>query len=160
MCRTSFLSLLTLLLTLSLWTACDLVQGNAEGQSFSFQNIEEVRRLDVPESKTAVFQTDAQWRDFWNGRVSVEDGTKPPPPSVDFGTEMVIGLFWGQQSGCSATVEAIQEVTGETGGAVVVRVDDWTDGSICQALVQPRQVIRMKKASGPVMFEGNAVPGQ
>jgi len=158
--RTPFLPLLVLLLTSFLWTACDLLQDNSEGRSLSFHNIEEVRRLDVPKSKTTVFRTETQWREFWNRRVSVEDGTKPPPPSVDFGSEMVIGLFWGQQSGCSATVEAIQKVTGETGGTVVIRVDDWTDGSICTALVQPRQVIRMKKTAGPVRFTGNAVPGR
>ena len=158
--RTLFLPFLVALLASFLWTACDLFQADSEGRSLSFQPIEKARRLDVPEVKTAVFRTETQWRDFWNRRVAMEGGMKPPPPSVDFGRQMVVGLFWGQRSGCSTTVEAVQKVTEETGGTVVVRVDDWTDGSICQALVQTRQVIRTKKTAGPVRFTGNAVPGR
>lgn len=158
-CRTSFALLLALLtVTPFLWTACDLFQDNSAGRLLSFENIEDARRLNVPETKTVVFRTEAQWRDFWNRRVVVsESGNTPPPPSVDFGTEMVIGLLWGQRSGCSSTVDAIQKIAKGTRGTVV-QVDDWTEGSICQALVQPRQVIRTKKAVGPVKFEGNAVP--
>ena len=158
--RTLFLPLLVLLLTSFLWTACDLLQENSEGQSLSFQNIEGARRLDVPESKTAVFRTETRWRGFWNRRVATKSGVKPPPPSVDFDTQTVVGLFWGPGSGCNSMVDAIQKITGKADGTVVVQIEDWTDGSICTALVQPRQVIRMKKASGPVKFEGNAVPGR
>lgn len=160
--RTSFLLLLVLLtLTPFLWTACDLLQDNSADRPLSFEHIEDARHLNVPATKTAVFRTETQWRDFWNRRVAVsEGGNRPPPPSVDFGTEMVIGLFWGRQSGCYSTVDAVQKVTRETGGTVVVQVEDWTVGSICQALVQPRQVIRTKKAPKPVKFEGNAVPGR
>jgi len=156
-----FSSFLLLLISFFfLLTACDLIRDDSEDQPLSFEQIEEARRLDVPEAKTVVIRTEAGWEDFWNRRIAVPEGSgRLSPPSVDFDTKMVIGLFWGERSGCSSTVNAVQKITEKVGG-IVVQVEDWTGGAICQALVQPRQVIQTKKAPKQVEFEGDAVPGR
>jgi hypothetical protein len=161
MCSPRLSSLLVFLISFSfLVTACDLFRDSSEGQSFSFEQIEEARRLDVPEAKAVVLRTEAEWEDFWNRRLAVPEGSdRLPPPSVDFDTKMVIGLFWGEVSGCSNTVRAVQTITENVGG-IVVQVEDWTEGTICQALVQPRQVIQTKRTPKQVKFEGNAAPGR
>lgn len=161
MCSSSLSSLLVLLISFSfLLTACDLFRDDSEGQSFSFERIEEARHLEVPEAKTVVLRTEAGWENFWNRWIAVPEGSdRLPAPSVDFDKKMVIGLFWGERSGCSSTVNAVQKITEKVGG-IVVQVEDWTGGTICQALVQPRQVIQTKKAPKQVKFEGSAVPGR
>ena len=151
--------LIALTLISFLGTGCDVLSGQSAEQVLSFEPIEEARSLNVPEPQTAVFRSEDQWQDFWDRRVdAAEDGTKPPPPNVDFETEMAIGLFWGTISGCSSSVDAIQEVS-ENDRSIAVQVEDWTGGIICTALVQPRQVIRIEKSEKPVSFVGNAVPG-
>ncbi len=137
--------------------ACDLLSGvnGSKGQPLEFETVERVEYLDVRERQTVVFRRETDWVNFWNAHVdSVETNGDPSPPEIDFDQNMVLGLFWGQTSGCTSMVEAIEAVRVKEKN-VVVRVDDWTDGATCMALVQPRQVVKTRATNRSVQFEGD-----
>lgn len=137
--------------------ACDLLTGvnGSEGQPLDFENVERAEHLDVRERQTVVFRTEKEWVNFWNAHVdSLGKNEESSPPEIDFDQNMVLGLFWGRTTGCTSMVDAVNAVRVREKN-VIVQVDDWTDGTICVALVQPRQVVKTRATNRPIRFEGD-----
>lgn len=130
------------------------VNGSA-GHPLKFENVERVEHLDVRERQTVVFRTETEWVNFWNTHVdSLGENEESSPPEIDFDQNMVLGLFWGRTTGCTSLVNAITAVRVRKKN-VIVQVNDWTDGTICQIFVQPKQVIKTSATNRPVRFEGD-----
>ena len=63
----------------------------------------------VPERKSVVIRTNSEWLDFFDKYWWIHDDTLAP--TIDFETQMVIGVFWGRgYSGTGSYVQAIKSI--------------------------------------------------
>jgi hypothetical protein len=110
--------------------------------------MEEAAHLCVPEASMRVYRDEAGWQEFW------EQNSLEPAPEVEFGREMVAGLFWGGgYSGCSNRADAVRSVT-ELSSEVKVNVDPLSDLGDCEMIVCPAQLIRLPRINKPFRFIG------
>ena len=148
-------------LTLILLGSCDSPMET--GTPIPYENIEEATLFRVPTAGTEVIQDSARWMNLWEHNWHVYDGQgdKTPPPDIDFEQKMVIAVFYGSgYSGCENFVEAIETII-EISGKIEVRIGPLTrrDLGMCDAVINPLQMVEIERAGLPVIFEGD-VPYQ
>jgi hypothetical protein len=114
----------------------------------AFQPLATTAASDVTDERNVVARDADAFARLW---AQFSPGTKPP--QVDFGTNMVIGVFMGARSnGCYAT--GVGGIARSAAGLRVLRVDrEPATGAICtQAIVTPAQLVVLEQSSLPVGF--------
>ena len=133
------------------WNVTTIAQGLSSGiQSFRFEVVRDA----------------ASWQSLWQAHAG--SGT---PPSVDFATEMVVGVWLGSRPGGGTTVAILQVTPASiigapctpgwcppTGAMVVWLESEW--GPSCGIPMTPSQpfhVVKTPRVDGPVMSESGTV---
>lgn len=149
-------ALLAIVIVTFLFSACTLEPV----QTVPFTNVEDARFLSDREPSNLTFRDETTWKAFWNQHMFAADstGNRIPPPSIDFGKEMVLALFWGPgYAGCTNEANAISAIE-IIDGKVVVQVREVQYLGPCRAMQHPRQVVTLARVDAPVVFMGK-VPG-
>ncbi len=95
------------------------------------------------------FETADEWSALWNAHAPAA-----PVPIVDFGREMVVGVFLGTRptGGYSVEVATIEPKGSET--VVTYRVEEpGRDALVTQALTSPVHLVRLSTRKGQVRFK-------
>jgi hypothetical protein len=99
-----------------------------------------------------IVENKADFQKMWD-RLYVNFSEKPPLPEVNFETQTVIGVFFGEypNGGGSIGVKTIIYNDDET----IVNVEEVTPGPNCvttDMITQPYQIVRIPKADIPIKF--------
>lgn len=108
----------------------------------------------IREPLEIVIRTQEDWALFWQRHTS---GQAPalPLPRVDFGREMVVGVFLGEKSTGGYQVEITGAHPSESGLQVSYQVKSPPQGAIvAQVITQPHHLIRLPRYNDPVTFKG------
>jgi hypothetical protein len=102
----------------------------------------------IEEPRTVVVRTAAEWQALWK-----EHDNDRPPPAVDFGQSMVVGVFMGSRPSAGFAVE-ITGVTTEGNRTIVEYVERQParDAFVAQVLTSPFHLVRLMRAAGAVEF--------
>jgi hypothetical protein len=103
----------------------------------------------VDSEKQVVVRTAAEWKTAWQ-----QHSPDRPLPVVDFGKEMVVGVFLGSRSTAGYGVEIVS--VQPDGGRVVVRYRQGSprgDAITAQVITSPYHIVAVPKAAGDVTFE-------
>ena len=103
----------------------------------------------LTEARNAVIRDQASWEALW-----VENGGDLADlPSVDFERDVVIGVFLGDRTGYSVTIDRVRTL--DTGVAVVFT--EHAPGRFCvvaQVVTQPYALAKIPASAAPVAFRG------
>lgn len=129
---------------------CGLLASCGKGLPEPYRVVAENQVFYSDESKlvevggTAI-RTRAAWRDYW----AQVTGTESTPPSVDFGSQMLLAFNAGRmRPGDRIQILELQSLEDEL--VAWFRIDEC--GTL-QSEVYPIQVVRVEKREGPVRFE-------
>jgi hypothetical protein len=115
----------------------------------AFRTVEKGSQSNIDAARQVVIRTAAEWAAFWK----THNYDKPAPP-IDFGKEMVIGVFMGSRptGGYSTEISAIAE---RDNGLVVTyrEASPRADAMTVQVLTFPYQLVATAKRAGEVTFE-------
>jgi PrcB C-terminal len=109
----------------------------------SFQTVVKGSRSGVREPLQIVIRSQAEWDALWKRHVSIETNP-PPPPTIDFNKQIVIGVFLGEKPTGGYDVEITRAE--QSDGALVLHYREKSPlpGSIAiQALTQPFHIIQV-----------------
>jgi len=123
--------------------------ADARRASVSFTSIVRGNGSGVAESREIVVESAPDWRTLWTHHAP---GT--PPPSVDFATEVVVGVLAGERPGTGYEVDiiAIERHSAET--TVVYRVTDPPkDALAVEMLTSPFHLARLPRQDLPIRFQ-------
>lgn len=106
----------------------------------------------VREPLQVVIRDQQQWVALWARHSSIRD-KPPPPPSVDFAAEMVVGLFLGQKSTGGYSVEITRAEMDGSDLRFYYRERSPTPGTIVtQALTQPYHLVKLPRHEASPVF--------
>ncbi|UCE66599.1 MAG: hypothetical protein JSU85_00870 [Candidatus Zixiibacteriota bacterium] len=138
----------TILIALAILPACG--KAPVEVVPVIYEDFTEASRLHVTSPGTFVFEDNDSWDSFcdeyWGGGI--------PRPEVDFENNMIIGIFWGQTSGCYEWVNCVRTVFIRR-GVIEVHISPMPDLGDCEMIVYPMQVIKIRSHELPVEFHGH-----
>ena len=119
---------------------------DARGAPVSFASIARGTGSGVGEVREIVVDSEPDWQALWRHHVP---GTLPP--SVDFATEVVVGVLAGER-GYEVDIVAIERHSTET--TVVYRVTDPPkDASVAEMLTARFHLARLSRQGLPIRFE-------
>ena len=105
-----------------------------------------------------MFRSAEEWEAFWfeNHENVYQRRPIPSAPLVDFGSRMLVGVFWGAAGGCrsNTTAVVVVESVERSGDDLVVEVGPLPDFGICRAISFPVQVIEVPLLNGEVTVSG------
>lgn len=97
-----------------------------------------------------VIQSGQEWRKLWERHAP--SGSAPPP--VDFTTQVVVGLFAGQQPTAGYEVQIVKVDHERTRVTVSYQVRSPSkEALVAQVLTQPFHLIRLPRLSLPIQFK-------
>jgi hypothetical protein len=110
---------------------------------------------DIQQPKQVVLRTAAELQQLWR-----EHGAGQAPPSVDFTSRMVVGVFLGSRMTGGFDVR----ITGAevADGTLVVRYTETTPAPgamLAQVITAPFHLVSVEKCDGPVRFERSEKKG-
>ncbi len=107
----------------------------------------------VQQPMTAAWRSQDEWSEFFCLH-SIQAGPICRAPEFDFEDHMLIGVFWGLGfSGCTDETQSIKLIRRSL-ATIEVQIDPIDDLGPCEALVSPRQIVRLESATQPVVFTG------
>lgn len=136
-----------------------ILEGTADIIYVPFKDVEDYGTFCVTERGTAVITSNSEWMNLWELYWNSYDdqGNKTPPPEINFGEEMVIGVFWGGEcvySGCTNESPSIETVW-ISRDTLWVKVGQMKDLGPCDMCVCPLHLIQTQKYGLPVKFIGD-----
>ena len=149
-CVWSYLA--TLLLSLFAIDACVAQAPSPNQMSIPLTTIEKGNFSGVREPLQVVVRTQDEWNNLWKIHASIQSPPSPPP-TVNFTTEMVLGLFAGEKNTGGYEVEIIKaEQKGSTLYVYYVEKSPISGGMAIQALTQPFHLARLPRQDASVVF--------
>jgi hypothetical protein len=102
----------------------------------------------IEEPRTVVVRTDAEWQALWK-----EHDPERPPPAIDFGQSMVVGVFMGSRPSAGFAVE-ITGIKAEGNRTIVEYAErrPSRDEFVAQVLTSPFHLVRLMRTAGAVEF--------
>jgi hypothetical protein len=94
-------------------------------------------------------RTAAEWKTLWRQHSPDRD-----QPRVDFGRDMVVGVFLGSRATAGFSVEIVSALVEQ--GILVVRVREThpqSDRIVAQVITSPYHLVAIPRHSGEVRFE-------
>ncbi len=131
------------------------VQGSREGQGTPGAQGAAMRSLDrgahsnVDDARQVVARTAAEWNTMWR-----QHSPDRPQPAVDFGREMVAGVFFGSQSSGGYAIEIVGAAVKD--GTLVVQYRETRPGPgavAAQIITSPYHLVALPSVNGDVKFE-------
>ncbi|MGH7773412.1 MAG: protease complex subunit PrcB family protein [Candidatus Binatia bacterium] len=106
----------------------------------------------VREALQIVIRTQGEWDDLWKRHSSNQAGPTPTP-SINFATEMVVGLFVGEKSTGGYEVEITRaERRNSRLYLYYLEKSPPRDAMVIQVLTQPYHLVKIPRDSSPVTF--------
>ena len=121
----------------------------------ALQGVSPLRELDkgdqsnVDDAKQVIARTAAEWTALWRRHSPDRD-----QPRVDFGRDMVVGVFLGTQATAGFSVEIVSALVEQ--GVLVVRFRETrpqSDRIVAQVITSPYHLVAVPRHSGDVRFE-------
>jgi len=121
----------------------------------ALQGVSPLRVLDngdqsnVDDAKQVTARTTAEWNTLWRQHSPDRD-----QPRVDFGRDMVLGVFLGSQTTAGFSVEIVSTLIEQ--GILVVRFRETRpqgDRIAAQVITSPYHLVALPRHSGEVKFE-------
>lgn len=121
----------------------------------ALQGVSPLRVLDkgdqshVDDARQVTARTTAEWNTLWRRHSPDRD-----PPRVDFGSDMVLGVFLGSRTTAGFSVEIVSALVEQ--GILVVRFRETrpqTDRIVAQVITSPYHLVAVPRHSGDVRFE-------
>ncbi len=103
----------------------------------------------VDDAKQVVVRTEAEWKTLWR-----QHGGERPMPAVDFGKEMVLGVFMGSRPTAGFDIAITSTIEGN--GILHVRYRERTPARglvLAQVLTFPFHLVAVPKTASEVKFE-------
>jgi hypothetical protein len=104
----------------------------------------------VDEGRQVIVRTPAEWTALWRQHSPDRD-----QPRVDFGRDMVVGVFLGSRATAGFSVEVVSAHSEE--GTLIVRFRETrpkTDVIVAQVITSPYHLVAIPHHAGNVKFEG------
>ncbi len=106
-----------------------------------------------PAGEHLVFTDRKTWTEFWDSHTNAYiNDRRAPAPEVDFSRYMLVGIFFGQDSGCQTIVSSVSRVETDSEGIHIIFHQIHNLG-LCDMVVYPQQVIQIPRSALPVLFE-------
>ena len=127
------------------WIGIFRVSVSAASEAVTFKTILKGEISGIHEAMQIVLRSAADWQDFWGKHMAFQ-AEQRPSPAVDFGRDIVIGVFVGNRptGGYAAEIVNIEKDNGMT----TVNFKETTPprGSmVTQSLTQPFHLVRVSK---------------
>jgi hypothetical protein len=137
-------------IVLLLWLTAGCTTRNLESAELSFETMEMPANRSYESGLIAIFENRGAVERFYGS----SDAPLPPIPEVDFSRNLVVGIIYPVQSGCTSFADAVSGVF-ETPGHL--RLSFSFDGDLgpCRALVHPQQFVKIPRTNLPVRFTGD-----
>ena len=106
----------------------------------------------IAERRRSVITDPAEWATLWD-EITTHVMPKPPAPSIDFGTRMIILATMGERTSGGHMISVV-EVAEEEGSLYVV-VEEATPGIQCMTtdvVTSPAVAVSVPRSSGTVLF--------
>ena len=111
--------------------------------------LEQGDQSNVDEARQVVLRTAAEWKTLWRQHSPDRD-----QPRVDFGRDMVVGVFLGSRATAGFSVEIVSALVEQ--GVLVVRFREarpQSDRIVAQVITSPYHLVAVPRHSGEVRFE-------
>ena len=111
--------------------------------------LEKGDQSNVDDARQVTARTTAEWNTLWRRHSPDRD-----QPRVDFGRDMVLGIFLGSRTTAGFSVEIVSALVEQ--GILVVRFRETrpqTDRIIAQVITSPYHLVAVPRHSGDVRFE-------
>jgi len=111
--------------------------------------LEKGDQSNVDEARQVAVRTAAEWKTLWRQHSPDRD-----QPRVDFGRDMVVGVFLGSRTTAGFSVEIVSALVEQ--GALVVRFRETrpqSDRIVAQVITSPYHLVAVPRHSGEVRFE-------
>jgi hypothetical protein len=111
--------------------------------------LEKGDQSNVDEGRQVALRTAAEWKTLWRQHSPDRD-----QPRVDFGRDMVVGVFLGSRTTAGFSVEIVSALVEQ--GALVVRFRETrpqSDRIVAQVITSPYHLVAVPRHSGEVKFE-------
>ncbi len=131
------------------------------GEAPSYLDRPDAARFAATEPTTVVFRSEDEWQTFWLENNQEPLGTPAPSSAVDFKHQMLVGIFWGRQSGCLSGPSSRSRVKSveRRGDDLEIVLDSQQGFGLCRATGYPQQIIEVDRVPGSVELIG-ALPGR
>lgn len=138
-----------------LLTACAVrAVGNvtAEGVAMPFSTVARGSVSGVLEPLQLAIRSRNEWIALWERHARAQV-PPPPAPAVDFGREMVVGIFMGERATGGYEIEITRVERAGSHLRVYYRSRQPQPGAVLvQALSHPYHLIKLSRDDGPVVF--------
>jgi hypothetical protein len=135
-----------------LFASCTACRAAAVGETVPFSTLGKGINSGIRESAQVVVRSQSEWVALW-GRHMRTRTAPPPPPAVDFTTEMVVALFLGERPTGGYEIEVTQVERTDRGLAVRFRVKKPDPGAmLMQVLTQPFHLIELPRVDESLTF--------
>ena len=111
--------------------------------------LEKGDQSNVDDARQVALRTAAEWKTLWRQHSPDRD-----QPRVDFGRDMVVGVFLGSRTTAGFSVEIVSALVEQ--GALVVRFRETrpqSDRIVAQVITSPYHLVAVPRHSGEVKFE-------
>ena len=111
--------------------------------------LEKGDQSNVDEARQVAVRTAAEWNSLWRQHSPDRD-----QPRVDFGRDMVVGVFLGSRTTAGFSVEIVSALVEQ--GVLVVRFRETRPQSnrvVAQVITSPYHLVAVPRHSGDVRFE-------
>jgi protease stability complex PrcB-like protein len=111
--------------------------------------LEKGDQSNVDEARQVTVRTAAEWKTLWRQHSPDRD-----QPRVDFGRDMVVGVFLGSRTTAGFSVEIVSALVEQ--GVLVVRFRETRPQSgriLAQVITSPYHLVAVPRHSGEVRFE-------
>jgi hypothetical protein len=117
--------------------------------SVDFTTIRQGSNSYIKEARTVVVRTSAEWTALWK-----QHAGEGKPPSVDFSTAIVVGVFAGSRQTAGYTAEITRiEKQGDSLVVTYAEKGPGRDDMVAQMLTAPFHFVRTAAHAGPVKFQ-------
>ncbi len=111
--------------------------------------LEKGDQSNMDDARQVALRTAAEWKTLWRQHSPDRD-----QPRVDFGRDMVVGVFLGSRTTAGFSVEIVSALVEQ--GALVVRFRETrpqSDRIVAQVITSPYHLVAVPRHSGEVKFE-------
>jgi hypothetical protein len=111
--------------------------------------LEKGDQSNVDDARQVALRTAVEWKTLWRQHSPDRD-----QPRVDFGRDMVVGVFLGSRTTAGFSVEIVSALVEQ--GALVVRFRETrpqSDRIVAQVITSPYHLVAVPRHSGEVKFE-------
>ncbi len=121
----------------------------ASAEPVTFKTIERGGQSGIETAREVVVRTGAEWTALWK-----EHAPNRKPPTVDFTTSMVVGVFLGTRptGGHSVEITRIEREGAELVVSYRERKPDPSD-IVTQAITMPYHLVATERFAGPARFK-------